>query len=210
MITSLEINVQPYSNCFSLFLKCQKSCFVPLRQQNFGLPMWITTYFFTLVQAMFLWSLCLITGVARIFSTVEGIYSTCPDRNYRLLMDHNLLLDLLENSTWNIHVLKYILLLSSSYLKLTVCWLNIPCFNSVTLCYSPMLQGARLSVHKVLLFTASVVSFSLAHSYKSSNSYTLPLNAVKCQTFCHHFVLSAAHLLCLCAVLLARYPTITE
>jgi len=69
MITSLKTNAQPCSNCLSLLLKCQTSCFVEPRQQHFGLPMWITIYFCTQVQVMFLWSSCLVSGIASIFST---------------------------------------------------------------------------------------------------------------------------------------------
>jgi len=40
-ITSLKTNMEPCSNCLSLFLKCQTFCFVPLGQQHFGLPLYI-------------------------------------------------------------------------------------------------------------------------------------------------------------------------
>ena len=62
-----------------------------------------------------------------------------------------------------------------------------------------------------LLVISSVVSFSLAHSNNFCIACTLPPRAAKCQTVCcHHLEQSTAQLLCLCVLLLARYPTKTE
>ena len=95
------------------FFQMPNILLLTLGQQDFGLPMWITTYFFTSLQVMILCSSCLISGAARIFITIDSIHNNYPNRNYGLVMDHNLLLNLLANSTLDSHVLKYMFLLSS-------------------------------------------------------------------------------------------------
>jgi hypothetical protein len=94
--------------------------------------MLISTHFCTSIQLMFLSLSCQRSGIVRIFSTRYRNHNTCANRNYGLFIDQNLLLNLLDNSTLNICVLKHIFLLSSSYIKATVCRLNIASFRTAT------------------------------------------------------------------------------